>query len=97
MKLMVDEKGFIVFFFHDAGESKRVTCCSIFHEGSRVTGLAIVTGVAVCSPQDQFSYARGRKIAFAHALLGLPRERRKPFWNAMWEARKKVTTKEWTV
>ena len=90
MKLTVEGKEAFVFFFHESGE-RRGTRCSIFHEGS------MVTGVALCSRRDQFSYARGRKVAFAHALLEMPRERRKPFWEAMWKARKKVTTKEWTV
>lgn len=62
------------------------TQCSL-HEGKCVVkGCAsqprLLSGIAYCHPNDQFSKAAGRKVSLSRAIAGLPRETRRMIWAA---------------
>ena len=86
------QETFLIKFFHYQKERK--TAC-------RLTPLkdeALVTQYyAVCSRQDQYCKATGRKIALAKTIRNYfgEKEPREKFWAAYWEERKKVTKKPW--
>ena len=63
-------KKLAVAFAHPVSEKgKRSTTCKIFQLGESQDELTeLSTGVTECSKQDNFSKARGRKIALARAL-----------------------------
>ncbi len=42
-------------------------------------------GEALCAPEDQFEYAKGRRIALAEALRLLPRAARKALWERLFK------------
>ncbi len=53
---------------------------------------------AYCSPSDNFNRSIGRRIALTRALrAAFSREGRKEAWAAIWEARRKVTQKPWSL
>lgn len=91
MKITVENKEYTIKFSYALDPGKTTECLILCSEGPTIHGWAI------CSSRDQFSYARGRKIAFAHALLLLSRDLRKKIWQAVWEERKKITKKEWSI
>lgn len=54
---------------------------------------------AFCSSDDNFSRAVGRRLSLTRAmhLMFFTREQRKKAWAAIWEARRKVTDKPWSL
>ncbi|MGW8177819.1 MAG: hypothetical protein ACWGQW_03380 [bacterium] len=68
----------------------RVTDCVVYRleEGER--DQASLTGMAFCSPVDNFDRDRGRKLALARALRGLPKRARKPVWDAYLAERRAI-------
>ena len=43
-----------------------------------------VSGYAKCSPRDQFTRAKGRKIAFTRAIQGFSKSERAQLWQELW-------------
>ena len=75
----------------------RVTVCIIWCV-EHATHNAQVQKEAVCSPSDNFDRSVGRRIALTRALQAtFLREERKEAWAAIWEARRKVTQKPWSL
>lgn len=70
-------------FYYD-GDGRRTTHCRLHREQCDRTP-AICTkpstiGVAVCSRQDEFTKATGRKIALSRAMFGIERSTRGQLW-----------------
>lgn len=80
MIVTVNGKEYKVQFAHYANKKSR---CQI------VSGEMIIgAGVAVCSPEDQFCRARGRKLALSRAIIeAFPRTERTAFWEAIFAVR----------
>jgi hypothetical protein len=56
-------------------DGRIVTQCKV------VCGSLTHVGAADCSPKDNFSRIKGRKIALTRAIKDLPRSDRKVIWN----------------
>ena len=81
MIVTVNGKEYKIQFSH---YKQRKSRCQI------VSGEMIIgAGLAVCSPEDQFRRARGRKLALSRAIIeAFPRPERAAFWEAVFTARR---------
>ena len=82
MQITIEDRTYRVAFEHD--RHHWTTLCVIQEAGGR---QLFSTGLAACSPQDNFNRAVGRKIALSRAVQrAFPREQRRAFWVAYWSA-----------
>lgn len=72
-KVEVNGKLYEVQFVHYSNDKQ--THCNVL-DGETV----VVTGIAQCAPQDNFSRATGRKVSLARALRSFDRDTRTKFW-----------------
>ena len=71
-----------VDFHYGEDNGLRVTECKVnFLSSLRLPQI----GKAVCSPEDNFCKATGRKVALTRALRTLPRDLRKEVWDTYLE------------
>lgn len=93
MKLLVAGKPFWVDFQHRLNEEHPwgfgLTRCVI-----RLDPGATVVGSAYRGSSDRWSRAKGRKIAFTKAIGFFPRDERRDWWKAYYEAFPKEGPKE---
>ena len=74
----------VEFWYNTCENSERVTYCDVL-DGD---GDCIGSGLASCSPRDQFNKNTGRKIALSRALDEIfTRDERQLFWDAYFAAR----------
>lgn len=76
--VVVGEVKYHVKFWHGKMCDAMYTFCDI---------EPVSSGHARCSLKDQFDRNKGRKIAMMRALQDLPKEDRKPFWDAYFATR----------
>ena len=62
-------------YYHNLFDERLVTQCLV------ECGSLTHVGAAYCSPKDNFSRIKGRKIALARAIKDLPRSERKVIWD----------------
>ena len=93
MEIKVKRKTYRVSYGHDP--VYQYTDCFI----SDARRKTLVETTAMCSDDDQYSKAMGRKVALTKAINALFPEKkdRAAFWAAVWKARAEITTKKWTV
>lgn len=78
MTIKIGEEEYRVrFFYGGRWDGRRETACHILRGET-----AVARGCAYCSHKDQFSKARGRKLAFARAIQSFVvlKENRLLFW-----------------
>ena len=102
MKINVGENIYQIFYSHQRDPAR--TFCYIARMLSKIPraelGFTIVgKGEAVCSKQDHFNYATGRKVSLTRALrAAFPDKKHRTYaWTTIWETRKQISKKPWTV
>ena len=93
MEVKVKRKTYRISYAHDS--AYQITNCFV----SDARRKTLVETTAMCSDDDQYSKAMGRKVALTKAINALFPEKkdRTAFWAAVWKAREQITTKKWTV
>ena len=99
MRITVNDKEYHIRFYHHIEGEKKTTACHVLVNLLIYGFVDIGIGVAVCSHKDNFSRAVGRKIALSRAIRNCFPDKvvRKTVWRAVWEARKKVCARAWSV